>query len=130
MKGARSREAGFVLLEVIVAMVIVSIALATLYQTVGGAFRAAGRVEALQATVVFARSQLDAVGSGGVLTPGTATGAYSNGIRWRLSIADLSTKLAEANALHPYWITLVATDKSGSPLLKLETAKIAREARE
>jgi prepilin-type N-terminal cleavage/methylation domain-containing protein len=128
MKGVRSEESGFVMLEVIIAMVVVSIALATLYRTVGGAFNAAGRTETMRATTVFARSHLDGVGISGKLAAGTTTGAYSNGIRWRLSIADLSTKLADASALRPYWVTLVAVDRSGVPLLRLETAKIAREA--
>lgn len=123
-----SRESGFALLEVIVAVAIVAIALATIYRTIADAFRAASRVQAQQATVILARSQLDALGSDGQIAPGTSTGAYRNGIRWRLDVADLSGKTVAVNAARPYWVTLVTLDASGRPMFKLETAKIAREA--
>lgn len=125
---ARSRESGFTLLEVIVAMAIASMALATIYQTIGGGMRASARVKALQSVTIQARTHLDALGSDGTLKSGTSTGAYENGIRWRLGVTDLSTKIADANALKPYWITLDTFDKTGATLFKLETAKIAREA--
>ena len=128
MTDVRSHEQGSALLEVIIAMAIVSIALGTFYRTSGEAFRAASRVQTLQATIVVARSQLDALGSDGSLEPGTSTGVYQNGARWRLSVADLSNRSQDANALRPYWITLTAQDRSGGQTIKLETARIAREA--
>lgn len=127
MTEVRDREQGFALLEMVVAMAIISLALATFYRTSGGAFRAASRVQTLQTTIVFARSQLDAVGSDGLLETGTTSGVYQNGVRWQLSVADLTNGLQTANALRPYWITLIAKDRSGAPLIKLETAKVARE---
>jgi general secretion pathway protein I len=132
MQRLRSGETGFALLEVIVAMTIASVALAVIYRTVGEGLRAASRVQTLEAAVVAARSHLDGLAANGILTPGTTTGAFDHGIRWRQTIADLSTQSssnqsAAPGALRPYWITLVAVDASGAPLLQLETAKLARE---
>lgn len=128
MNRARSRDTGFALLEVIVAMAIASIALATIYRTIGDGLRAASRVKTMQTAVVAARTHLDALGGEGVLRAGTTAGRYDNDIRWRLTIADLSGQRAEANSPRPYWIALVAMDRSGAPLFNLETARIAREA--
>ncbi len=128
MKGHQPCESGFALLEVIVAIAIAALALATIYRTMADGFRSASRVDTLQAAVVASRSHLDALAADGTLNPGTSTGAYANGIRWRLSVTDLSTKTLQANALRPFWIKLVATDKAGVPLIELETAKLAREA--
>ena len=128
MKRARSRESGFMLLEVIVAMAIAALALAAIYQSIGGGLRAAARVKTLQASVVHARSHLDALGGDGTLSAGNSSGVYETGIVWRLGVVDLSSKIGDANTLRPYWITLVVVDRAGVPLYKLESAKIAREA--
>ena len=128
MTRARSHQQGYALLEVIVAMAIASVALATIYRTIGDGLRAASKVKTMQAAVVAARTHLDALGSEGVLGAGTTTGTYGNGVRWRLTIADLSGPKADATSLRPYWIKLVAIDRSGAPLLNLETAKIAQGA--
>ena len=130
MRRVRPREQGFSLLEVIVAMAIGLAAIAIIYRMIGDSFRASSRVQALQATVGVARSHLDALGSDGLLTPGITTGTYENGIRWRLSVADLSSRPGEPKTQRPYWITLVTIDRAGVPVLRLETAKIAREAQQ
>ena len=129
MKQDRCREQGFALLEAIVAMAIASLALTTIYRTIGDGMRTASRVQTMQAAIVVARSHLDSLGSDGTLQSGASAGAYDNGMRWRLSIADLSTATGEAATLRPYWITLIASDRTGAALLTLETAKLAREAK-
>ena len=122
-----SDDTGFALLEVIVAMAIASFALAVIYQTIGNGLRNVARVQLLQAAVIAARSQLDAVGTDGLVTTGTFEGRYGNGTRWQMSIADLSNQPKDPTKLRPYWITLDALDDSGRQLLRLETAKLARE---
>ncbi len=130
MKRVRSRESGFALLEAIVAMAIASLALTAIYRTIGNGLRAASRVQTLQAAVVVARSHLNSLGGDGTLISGTSSGAYDNGIRWRLNVAALSNRAGEPETLRPYWITLKAIDPSGALLLELESARMAREAKQ
>lgn len=127
MKRTNIDQAGFALLEVIVAMAIASFALAVIYRTIGDGLRNAARVQLLQSTVIAARSQLDAVASDGLVAPGRSEGRYQNGIRWQMNIADLSSQPKDATKLRPYWIALEALDVSGRQLLRLESAKLARE---
>ena len=124
----RLDERGFALLEVVVAMAIAGLALSAIYQTIGGSLRAASRVQIQRSALLAARAHLDTLGSDGTLASGIETGTYDGAIRWRLSVTDLSSKPKDANALRPYWIALQVTDRAGANLLKLETAKTAREA--
>lgn len=130
MKRVRSRDNGFALLEAVVAMAIASLALSTIYRTIGNGLRAASRVQTVQAAVVAARSHINSLGGDGTLSSGISAGTYENGIRWRLSVADMSSRAGEATTLRPYWITLKAIDKTGAVLLELETARVAREAKQ
>ena len=129
MTGARQTDAGFGLLEAIVALAIASLALTALYRSLGGAIRAAGRVQEHEAALVLARSHFDSLGSDGFLQVGTSAGAYANGLAWRLNVSTLSTKTSDTAATYrPYWLALEVFDRSRTSLLKLETAKVAREA--
>jgi general secretion pathway protein I len=130
MKRARSGDRGFALLEAIVAMAIASLALSAIYRTVGNGLRAASRVQTIQSAVVASRSHLSTIGIDGTLSAGVSRGSYGNGLRWHLNVADMSARSTDENALRAYWITLKTIDRSGALLLELETAKIAREAKQ
>ena len=130
MKRARSDDRGFALLEAIVAMAIASLALSAIYRTVGNGLRAASRVQTIQSAVVVSRSHLSSIGIDGTLSAGDSRGSYGNGLRWQLNVTDMTARSTDANALRAYWITLKTIDRSGALLLELETARIAREAKQ
>ena len=121
-------EAGFGLLEAIVALAIISFALPALYQAMSGAYRAESRLKVHEAALALARSQLDAVGSNGTIQAGEFSGNYSNGLPWRMTISPLSNKVnAGISGARPYWIVLEAYDRGGARLINLQTAKLMRE---
>ena len=127
-EGSGETTAGFALVEAIVALAIVTLALAALYQGMGVAYRAVARVQLHEAALVQARSHLDSLGADGTMQAGPSSGTYDNGLPWRLSVSALTSKSGLADAgLRPYWVVLEALDRRGATIIKLETAKLARE---
>lgn len=84
---ARSRDAGFTLLEVMAAFVIASLAAIVLYQAGFNGAAAAVTAARLQEAVVRAQSRLASVGVLTALQPEQLSGDDGGGFRWRLSIA-------------------------------------------
>lgn len=129
MTADRSSEAGFGLLEAIVALAIISFALPALYKAMSGAYRAESRLKIHEAALALARSQLDTVGSDGTIQSGTFSGTYNNGLPWRMTISPLSNKAgAGISSARPYWVVVEAFDRSGARLVNLQTAKLMRES--
>jgi type II secretion system protein I len=117
----RRREAGFTLVEVLVAFAIVTLVLAALYQAIAGAYRGYARVQVREQTLTLARAQLEAVGIEGPLKPGETTGTYGTGVVWRLAVEPVETAADRGRAFR---ILLEGWDAAGKPLLRLETFKL------
>ena len=129
MNRPKTSDAGFGLVEAIVALAIASLALTALYRSLAGAFRAAARVQIHEAALVLARSHFDSLGSDGVLQVGKFSGSYVNGLQWRLNVSALATRTSRVGGPdRPYWLVLEVFDRGGAVLLDLETAKMAGEA--
>ena len=130
MRIAPDHEAGFGLLEAIIALAIAGLALGALTRVQAAALRAAGRVELYQAALREARTHLDSLAVDGTLRTGITGGAYAGGLAWRLDVSPLtkSAPAGQPGESFPYWIVLNVADRLNRPLLHLETAKLAREA--
>ncbi len=127
MNRPHNSDAGFGLVEAIVALAIASLALTALYRSLSSAVRAAASVQEYAAAIVLARSHLDSLGSDDNLQPGATGGAYANGLPWRLNVTPLSNQLPDVGSpFRPYWLILNVLDRNRKPLLTLETAKVAR----
>jgi general secretion pathway protein I len=87
----REREAGFTLLEVLVALVIASLALGVLFSGALTGLRSAQLSGDYAQAVSRARSHLAAVGIGAPLAAGTQDGDDGGGFRWRVSVQPLAT---------------------------------------
>lgn len=128
MSRADGKDAGFGLLEALVALVIVALALSTFWATIGGAYRASQRAKSYAASIIAARSQLDRMGMDDPLQSGTFTGTYPNRVHWRMTVTPLD-KQGPEGAQPPnspaYWISLEVLDRQGKDLFVLETAKVA-----
>jgi prepilin-type N-terminal cleavage/methylation domain-containing protein len=121
-------DAGFGLIEAIVALAIISLALTQFYVAMGGAYRATARLKVHEAALTLARSHLDALGVDGAIQAGTSSGTYDNGMRWRLTVSALSSKMRQtAPGPRAFWLVLEAFDERGTTLVKLETAKLVRQ---
>jgi prepilin-type N-terminal cleavage/methylation domain-containing protein len=117
----RRSEAGFTLIEVVVAFTIVTIILAALYQAVAGAWRGFARTQVREETLALARAQLEAIGIEEPLQPGERSGTYPTGTAWRLTVEPAATVSSRGQAFR---VLLETQDAGGKPLLRLETFKL------
>jgi type II secretion system protein I len=117
----RRSEAGFTLIEVVVAFAIVAIILAALYQAIAGAWRGFARTQVREETLALARAQLEAIGVEEPLQPGERSGTYATGVAWRLTVEPAGTASLRGRAFR---VLLEALDIGGKPLLRLETFKL------
>jgi general secretion pathway protein I len=79
------RQAGFTLVEVIVAMAILSIALGSLMTMIGNALRQTGQAERMAEAGSLAQSLLARLGPELPLGENQDAGQLENGFRWRLT---------------------------------------------
>lgn len=129
MRSSPNGESGFGLLEAIIALAIVTVSIGALTRVQATALRTAGRVGLQQAALRDARAHLDTLTSQGTVKSGTYSGAYADGLGWRLTVSglvDTSTD-GNANGLIPYWLVLRVADRSSRTLVQLETAKLGRD---
>jgi general secretion pathway protein I len=117
----RRRDAGFTLVEVVVAFAIVTIVLAALYQAVAGAYRAYAQVQVREQTLALARAHLETLGIEAPLQSGESTGTYTTGVAWHLTVEPLETASYRGRAFR---VLLRVLDHGGQPLLRLETFKL------
>lgn len=80
------KEAGFTLPEIVVALAILALSLSPLFGLLSDALRRTGQAEAMAEAGSLAQSLLARVGTELPILPGTTTGEFANGIRWRLQM--------------------------------------------
>lgn len=85
----RAREAGFTLLEVLVAAAIAALALAVLFQGAMGGIRTARVADHLQEAVSRARSRLTVLEHGAMPLPGEQSGEDGGGFSWRSRVTQV-----------------------------------------
>jgi general secretion pathway protein I len=79
----RPREAGFTLIEVLVATAIAALALVALLESFSSGLSAVSQLVALDRASLLAQSLLEAVGARDLLTEGVEAGQASEGVEWR-----------------------------------------------
>ena len=117
----RQGEAGFTLIEVLVAFAIVALVLAGIYQALAGAFRGENRAQVQERVLALARAHLETIGLEQPLEPGETAGTYQTGLSWHLTVAPVASLSDKGQAFR---IVLEAQGADGRPLLRLETFKL------
>jgi len=85
---------GFTLLEVLVALTVLSISLAALLPVFSTVAKSEGRLADERFAITLARSKLDTLGVEAILTDGVTDGKFSNGMSWRLEVAPYQMSTA------------------------------------
>lgn len=83
----RHREAGFTILEVLIALVVVAVTAAALLQSIGVGLRGAGDADDASAAVEIARSLLARAGVERSFEDATLSGREPSGHAWRIAMA-------------------------------------------
>jgi general secretion pathway protein I len=131
------RQAGFTLLEVLVALVIAALALGLLFSGAVTGLRSANLSRDYAEAVSRARSHLAAEGVGAPLVAGTQEGDDGDGFRWRVRVRPLSTitlaqqpgalSISGASprvALYAVSVVIAWTKDGGERRVELDTARI------
>ena len=87
---SRRGEAGFSLIEVVVALALLGMALAVLTDSVRTGLASASRSAAIEPPLAVAEAKLAAVGVTEPLATGNTNGAEPSGIRWRVVVEDFN----------------------------------------
>jgi general secretion pathway protein I len=94
------RQAGFTLIEVIIAFALLALALTLLLGSLSGAAKQIRRADDSGRATLHAQSLLAQVGAGEALLPGREQGEFDNGrYRWTLDISPYADPLKRATPL-------------------------------
>jgi len=126
----RRRQRGFTLIEIVVALAILSVALPALFQAFSGGLRATTSTERRTAAVMLARSLLDRVGADIPLAPGEQTGVTGDGRHWRIAMAPSPLIAPEHRADSPVipFDVEVSVEVGGGQPVTLASVRLAPAA--
>ena len=107
----KARAAGFTLLEVLIAFVVLGFALVALYGQFFTGLRSLHGSGGLAEATHLARNRLAVAGIETALSPGETAGRFANGFRWRQTVARYRGELALAQytAVSPFEVSVSVT---------------------
>jgi general secretion pathway protein I len=126
-RGQGRGEAGFTLLEVIVAAAIAALALVALFQTSSTGLLTAGEATRVAEAVDRAQSHLAAIGDAGTIPPAEIEADDGGGYRWRLvarPVASPQPGPAGAATLYDIRVTVSWGGRRHARSVELETRRI------
>jgi general secretion pathway protein I len=130
--GRRGSEAGFTLLEVVVATAIAALALVALFQSGSAGLFTAGEATRVAEAVDRAQSHLAAIADAGTLAPSETEGDDGGGYHWRLSARPIASRPAAtlgpggaATMLYDIRVTVSWGGRRHPRSVELESRRIA-----
>jgi general secretion pathway protein I len=120
---ARSGQAGFTLLEMLAALVVMALCSGVLLMAFGQSARSLQQVDRTDRLSQAARSVLDDQAVG-VLQPGQSSGVMDGGIRWAMAVSALP-----ANAGQPRLLRVELTVSKGRREAHFSTLRLVNPAK-
>jgi prepilin-type N-terminal cleavage/methylation domain-containing protein len=114
-RSARRAQAGFTLIEVVVALALLGLVLAVLSDGLRTGLSSASRAAAIEPPLAVAQAKLAEVGVTEPLTTGITRGQDARGIQWQLAVDDYDDSTLDAPA----------TDAPGVPKLYRVTVTVS-----
>jgi general secretion pathway protein I len=126
--GADHTEAGFTLLEFLVAFAVLTLFLGVGLAGTAVAMRGDGQANFLTRATVIARNKLAAAGVDFPLRPGRAGGALPNGYVWAADMRRYGPE-GKGLAMRGYWVEVTVADprNNGGRKVSLTTVALAPE---
>lgn len=125
----RARPPGFTLIEILVALIVLTVALGAFLQLFSTGMRATTAAEARTLAVLLAQSRLAALGIETPLEAGVFEGAYDQRFRWTAEIAPLEDAGASPDdsdvAVYRVTVTVSWGEAPGGGSVTLETARVS-----
>jgi len=123
------RQAGFSLLETLVAFSVLAICLGVVLRVFGGGGRAAVLTDGYARATTIAESFLAALGTEKELRLGRQDGLLAGGYRWTVQVAPLPVDTEQISAMNfafmPYWVEVTVTwGEEDSRSVKLNTVRL------
>lgn len=117
----RRHDAGFTLIEVLVALAILSLVLAAFYGSLSGSSARLRRgdqqaIAVRRAIELSQRLRVD-------LPIRPTSGHYDDGMSWRLAVTPVASRTAIAGTVGIGWVIIAVLDERGNELARLETAE-------
>ena len=120
-------EAGFTLVETIVAFAILALVVSAAVKIVGdGGVRQ--RSDAARMTaLLYAQSKLAGIVGTGEVSPGMSAGSIGDGVTWRVEATPMATDVAASVAVVPYAVIVeVFTPEPASQSVELKTVVLGQ----
>lgn len=127
-----TKDAGFTLVEVLVAFVILAVFLSVLYQTFSAGLGGLDNAQRYATASLHAESLLAEIGTAQSLEEGDTEGDLSDGFRWKTSIRDIETNNKSSiggKKVTAFDIAVSVFWKSGREVksVTLKTVRLGRE---
>jgi general secretion pathway protein I len=123
----RSHEHGFTLVEVLVALAILTLSLTAFYRLLGDGTQAGSTVRVREEALAQAEAALQRFG---VDLPVVASnGVFDNGMTWQLETTPLAEREGAAGTVAQVWIVLSVRDSRGAVVARLQTGKAVARPR-
>ncbi|MDQ6647042.1 MAG: prepilin-type N-terminal cleavage/methylation domain-containing protein [Pseudomonadota bacterium] len=103
---SRQRAAGFSLLEVIAAIMLLAIAFTALMKVAGASISLTQNAAAHSEAAMWARSRLDSAFVGEPIKPGSSSGQFNQNFRWQLDVTPWHPGTAPNAPLRMYQLDL------------------------
>lgn len=123
-----SRQAGFSLLEVLVAFSVLALMLGVLMQTLSQSSRNVAISTAYSKALTLAESKLAEAGAYGPLDAATYGDALEGEFEWEITASPIATAPAGSSGLLPYHVRVVVAwgTEAQRRSVELDTIKLAR----
>lgn len=121
-------QAGYTLLEFLVAFAILVVVLASLLTAFAVAMRGDRQASFLTFATLLARSKLASAGQDFPLRPGTTAARFDNGYEWRAVVRSYgAVRLGENRQVESLWVDVTVSDpaSNGSRSVTLSSLEIA-----
>jgi general secretion pathway protein I len=125
-----NNERGFTLMEILVAMMVLTISMTVIMQLFSGGLRSARLSEDYQTALFHARAKLENILLMGELSEGTREGEIPGGYRWQTKVTIISPDENKDTSLTPFHIDLNVSWQAGrgGKSFRLSTLQLAKKA--